>query len=150
MIDAYGQLAGQGFLQLRRGAVPTVATGGRSEPGPVRVATRPEPGPRFDLRATVYELMLFRRREWRRAVAHALSAPDMALPGRGPTTSGLETEAQWVDGATHDVVEPGMVINIELYSLTASGEQIGDERTYVIGADGPRRISRLSTDLRSA
>jgi Xaa-Pro aminopeptidase len=62
---------------------------------------------------------------------------------------GLETEEQWIDETTADVVEPGMVINIELYSLTDTNEQIGDEETYVIDDTGPHRISQLSTDLRS-
>ena len=41
------------------------------------------------------------------------------------------------------MVREGMVINIELYSHDESGQQVGDEETYVIGADGPERISLL-------
>jgi Xaa-Pro aminopeptidase len=60
---------------------------------------------------------------------------------------GLETEEQWVDDTSDAVVETGMVINIELYSLTEDDQQIGDEETYVVEASGPRRISRLPTDV---
>lgn len=61
---------------------------------------------------------------------------------------GLETEEEWLtdDGAAR--VEEGMVINIELYSIAETGEQIGDEETYVIGADGPDRISVLPRLIR--
>ncbi len=56
---------------------------------------------------------------------------------------GLETEERWLDDDAEAVVRPGMVINIELYSKAPTGEQIGDEETYLIGANGPRRISSL-------
>jgi Xaa-Pro aminopeptidase len=63
--------------------------------------------------------------------------------------TGLETGEQWIDDATDEIVRPGMVINIELYSPTETGEQIGDEETYVVEDSGPRRISKLPTDIRS-
>jgi Xaa-Pro aminopeptidase len=56
---------------------------------------------------------------------------------------GLETEEQWLGDERDLVVREGMVINIELYSHDESGQQVGDEETYVIGADGPERISLL-------
>ena len=56
---------------------------------------------------------------------------------------GLETEEQWLGEEEDLVVREGMVINIELYSLDESGQQVGDEETYVIGANGPERISLL-------
>ena len=40
-----------------------------------------------------------------------------------------------------------MVINIELYTKAESGEQIGDEETYVIEHSGPRRISVLPREI---
>jgi Xaa-Pro aminopeptidase len=61
---------------------------------------------------------------------------------------GLETEERWVDDTGSDVVQAGMVINIELYAKTDSGDQIGDEETYVVGDEGPRRISVLPTDIK--
>ena len=60
---------------------------------------------------------------------------------------GLETEERWLDDAAGEVL-PGMVINIELYSKAETGEQIGDEETYLIGAEGPRRISSLPRQIR--
>jgi Xaa-Pro aminopeptidase len=61
---------------------------------------------------------------------------------------GIETEEQWLDDSPGLVVETGMVICIELYSIAETGQQIGDEETYVIEAAGPRRISVLPRELR--
>ena len=56
---------------------------------------------------------------------------------------GLETEEEWLVDDPVLVVREGMVINIELYSHDERGQQVGDEETYVIGPDGPERISLL-------
>jgi Xaa-Pro aminopeptidase len=56
---------------------------------------------------------------------------------------GLETEEEWLGADPDRFVREGMVINIELYSLDESGQQVGDEETYVIGADGPEQITQL-------
>jgi Xaa-Pro dipeptidase len=61
---------------------------------------------------------------------------------------GIETEEQWLDDSSDLVVEEGMVICIELYSIAETGQQIGDEETYVIEATGPRRISVLPREIR--
>jgi Xaa-Pro aminopeptidase len=60
---------------------------------------------------------------------------------------GLETEEEWIDDRTDASIRSGMVINIELYSLTDDGQQVGDEETYVI-EESPTRISQLSRDIR--
>ena len=54
---------------------------------------------------------------------------------------GLETEEEWIDDRPDRVIKAGMVINIELYSHAETGEQIGNEETYVVEEDGPRRLS---------
>jgi Xaa-Pro aminopeptidase len=61
---------------------------------------------------------------------------------------GLETEERWLDDDPSSHVQAGMVINIELYSMTSTGDQIGDEETYVISPSGPSRISRLPREIR--
>ncbi len=62
---------------------------------------------------------------------------------------GLETEEEWIDDRPDRAVRAGMVINIELYSHAASGEQIGNQETYVVSPEGPRRISVLPREIRS-
>jgi Xaa-Pro dipeptidase len=61
---------------------------------------------------------------------------------------GLETEEQWLDNDPYSTVEAGMVINIELYSTAETGEQIGNEESYIVGPDGPERISVLPREIR--
>ncbi len=61
---------------------------------------------------------------------------------------GLETEERWLDDDRQGIVRAGMVINIELYSLAETGEQIGNEETYLIGANGPQRLSSLPRQIR--
>ena len=61
---------------------------------------------------------------------------------------GIETEEQWLDESDDLAVEAGMVICIELYSIAETGQQIGDEETYVIEDSGPRRISVLPREIR--
>jgi Xaa-Pro aminopeptidase len=61
---------------------------------------------------------------------------------------GLETEEEWIVDDSDATIRRGMVINIELYTTTADGHQIGDEETYVID-EAPRRISVLPRDIRS-
>jgi Xaa-Pro dipeptidase len=60
---------------------------------------------------------------------------------------GLETEEEWIVSDPSTVVREGMAINIELYSQAPTGEMIGDEETYLIGADGPERISVLPREI---
>lgn len=61
---------------------------------------------------------------------------------------GLETEERWLDESHFHRIKSGMVVNIELYSTADTGEQIGDEETYVIGESGPARISQLPREIR--
>ena len=61
---------------------------------------------------------------------------------------GLETEERWLDDDPSSAVRAGMVINIELYTAAPTGEQIGNEETYIIEPSGPTRISRLPRQIR--
>jgi len=61
---------------------------------------------------------------------------------------GLETEEEWIVDDGDATIRSGMVINIELYCTTSTGQQVGDEETYVI-EDAPRRISVLPRAIRS-
>jgi Xaa-Pro aminopeptidase len=62
---------------------------------------------------------------------------------------GLETEEEWIDDRADRTIQAGMVINVELYSHAATGEQIGNEETFVVQGDGPRRLSVLPREIRS-
>ena len=45
------------------------------------------------------------------------------------------------------LVQPGMVLNIELYSPSDEGVMIGDEETFLVTAAGPEQLSTLPVDI---
>jgi GntR family transcriptional regulator / MocR family aminotransferase len=79
VVEAYAQLAAEGYLQTRQGAATRVA--------PVAARLRPErrrpeapPPPRYDLRASVPDLSAFPRKAWLAAERRALAGlPHAAL-----------------------------------------------------------------------
>src|SRR4051794_41944490 len=67
-VDAYAQLAAEGWLVLRQGARPRVSDAAGAAPAPagsVPVAAAP---PRFDFRPSVPDVSTFPRQAWLRAV----------------------------------------------------------------------------------
>jgi GntR family transcriptional regulator/MocR family aminotransferase len=80
VVDAYGQLAAEGYLSLRQGARPrvsdTAATGGDGVATPQTAPATP----RFDFRPSVPDVSTFPRAAWLRAVREALATmPDSDL-----------------------------------------------------------------------
>jgi Xaa-Pro dipeptidase len=76
---------------------------------------------------------------------HASLDPNFTHLGH---TIGLQTEEIWCDRKNIMKLEPGMVINVELYSMMPSGENIGDEETYIVKAGKPERMNRLPKEIR--
>ena len=62
---------------------------------------------------------------------------------------GLQTEEIWLDRKNEIKLEPGMAINIELYSMMSSGENIGDEETYIVTSGSSERITQLPRAIRT-
>ena len=83
VVDAYAQLAAEGYLTLRQGARPRVsaAAGGArlSTAAPVRSQTRP----RFDFRPSTPDVSTFPRAAWLRSLREAVSALTDAELGYG-------------------------------------------------------------------
>jgi GntR family transcriptional regulator/MocR family aminotransferase len=72
VVDAYGQLAAEGYLLLRQGARPQVsATGAASAPSEASPATPARP-PRYDFRPSVPDVSDFPRGSWLRSLRQAL------------------------------------------------------------------------------
>ena len=65
-------------------------------------------------------------------------------------TMGLQTEEIWCDRTSTMKLEPGMVVNVELYSMMSTGENIGDEETYIVTNDSSERITQLPREIRMA
>jgi GntR family transcriptional regulator/MocR family aminotransferase len=79
VVEAYAQLAAEGYLNARQGAPTRVAALPAAERAPAR--ERPAPSqPRYDLRPSIPDLAAFPRREWLAAERRALAAlPHAAL-----------------------------------------------------------------------
>ena len=60
---------------------------------------------------------------------------------------GLQVEESWILPDDQTPIQPGMVLNIELYSPSEEGVMIGDEETFVIASSGPEQISTLPVDI---
>ena len=83
VVDAYAQLAAEGYLRLRQGARPriadAVAAGGRADAS----AVTPEPRVRFDFRPSVPDVSTFPRAAWLRSLREALATASDADLGYG-------------------------------------------------------------------
>jgi GntR family transcriptional regulator/MocR family aminotransferase len=74
VVDAYAQLAGEGYLELRPGARPTVTgCAGPCQP-PATTRSDPTPEPRYDFRPGVPDLSAFPRSAWLRSLREALTS----------------------------------------------------------------------------
>jgi len=73
VVDAYQQLAAEGFLGLRQGARPRVAATAPAGIAPPATRRRRLTHPRFDFRASRPDLAAFPRRAWLRCLRTAVS-----------------------------------------------------------------------------
>lgn len=115
VVEAYAQLAAQGFLLVRPRAAPIVAAvaPGRAAPA---AAERAAPAPRHDLTATTPDVTLFPRGRWLVALQHALrSAPDRALDyGDARGEAALREALADHLGRTRGVVaDPGRIVVVQ-------------------------------------
>ena len=73
-VDAYSQLAAEGYITLQQGAHPRVAEGGRrSAPSAPSTPLASPPPPRFDFRPARPDVSAFPRRAWARSLREAVS-----------------------------------------------------------------------------
>jgi GntR family transcriptional regulator/MocR family aminotransferase len=84
VVEAYAQLAAEGYLSARQGAptrvAPVSGTNGAARPAGASTPPPPPAPPRYDLRASVPDLAAFPRRDWLAAERRALAAlPHAAL-----------------------------------------------------------------------
>jgi GntR family transcriptional regulator/MocR family aminotransferase len=80
VVDAYAQLAAEGYLTLRQGARTSVSEAGARPRAPAKERVRAQESPRFDFRPSVPDVSAFPRSIWLRSVRSALAAmPDHDL-----------------------------------------------------------------------
>jgi GntR family transcriptional regulator/MocR family aminotransferase len=72
-VDAYSQLAAEGYLELRQGARPRVSENAAVAGAPPDAAARTAPPPRYDFRPHVPDVSSFPRTAWLRAIREALA-----------------------------------------------------------------------------
>jgi len=60
---------------------------------------------------------------------------------------GLQVEEHWIMADDPTQVEPGMVLNIELYSPSDEGVMIGDEETFLVTGGEPEKLSTLPVEM---
>ena len=78
-VDAYAQLAAEGYLSLRQGARPRVSAAAAAA-GPEAEAVRPPPRARYDFLPSVPDVSPFPRAAWQRSLRAALATiPDADL-----------------------------------------------------------------------
>ena len=73
-VDAYEQLAAEGYLALRQGARPRVSESGAVAGATDAVGATAPPPPRFDFRPSVPDVSTFPRAAWLRSLRDALAA----------------------------------------------------------------------------
>jgi GntR family transcriptional regulator/MocR family aminotransferase len=112
-VDAYAQLAAEGYLVLRQGAQPRVADGAAVEEVAEPAPLLSEPAMRFDFRPSRPDVSSFPRRAWARCLRDAVATiPDADLIYGDPC--GVETLrtalADYLGRVRGVVAEPGRIV----------------------------------------
>jgi GntR family transcriptional regulator / MocR family aminotransferase len=137
-VDAYAQLAAEGYLTLRQGARPSVSDATALTRSPERDEQRPALLPRFDFRPSLPDVSTFPRAAWLRSLRRALAGmtdPDLVLTdprGVGPLRVGLADYLGRVRGV---VAEPARVL------VTCGYSQGLGLVCHALHASGSRRIA---------
>ena len=137
VVDAYSQLAAEGYLALRQGARPTVsetAAAGAPSPEPVR----PAPPSRFDFRPSAPDVSSFPRTAWLRSLRETIGAMTDADLGYGDPR-GVEALrsalADYLGRVRGVVADPSRVV------VTSGYSQAQGIVCRVLAAEGARRIA---------
>jgi GntR family transcriptional regulator/MocR family aminotransferase len=119
VVDAYAQLAAEGYLRLRQGARPRVSGHGVTAPA-ARERHAPEAAPpRFDFRPSAPDLSAFPRAAWLRSLRAALASMTDAELGYGDPRGAAALRGELADylGRVRGVVaDPGLIVVTHGYS----------------------------------
>jgi GntR family transcriptional regulator/MocR family aminotransferase len=139
-VDAYSQLAAEGYLALRQGAHPQVARGASATSSPQRSgpALPSAVPPRFDFRPSRPDVSAFPRQAWARSLKTAVtSIPDAELIYGDPCGVGplRATLAEYLGRVRGVVASPGQVV------VTSGYIQGLGLACRALAAGGARRIA---------
>ena len=136
-VDAYAQLAAEGYVTLRQGARPHVSGAAAGPPGAPRVAPGPAPvAYRYDFRPSVPDVSAFPRaawaRSWRAALAEVTDAELAYSDPRGAPVLRAAL-AEYLGRVRGVVADPARVIvtsgytqglDVVLHALAAAGARL--------------------------
>jgi GntR family transcriptional regulator/MocR family aminotransferase len=112
-VDAYGQLAAEGYLSLRQGARPEVAQDVPAAPVVEPATVAPAAAPRFDFRPSTPDVSTFPRGAWLRSVRQAVTTMTEFDLGYGDA-SGVEalrtTLADYLGRVRGVVADPARIV----------------------------------------
>jgi GntR family transcriptional regulator/MocR family aminotransferase len=138
IVDAYGQLAAEGYLSLRQGARPRVSANAAAPPAS-GLDEAPAPArPRYDFRPAAPDLSAFPRAAWLRALRAALASMTDAELGYGDPRGAEPLRralAEYLGRVRGVVADPARIVVTHGYSQ-ALGLTCGALR-----AAGARRIA---------
>jgi GntR family transcriptional regulator/MocR family aminotransferase len=138
VVDAYGQLAAEGYLSLRQGARPRVSDCAAPATLVRTDVNGPDAAPRYDFRPCIPDVSEFPRSAWLRSLRHAVSsAPDAGF-GYGDPLGVIDLRSALADylGRVRGVVaEPQRVV------ITNGYTQSLGLICSVLAANGAKRIA---------
>jgi GntR family transcriptional regulator / MocR family aminotransferase len=146
-VDAYAQLAAEGYLVLRRGARPRVADVAAPGPSPAARATGAEPtAVRFDFRPARPDVSAFPRAAWIRCLREAVAAISTDDLGYGDAIGVEQLRAGLADylGRVRGVVaDPARVVvtNGYLQGLGLVCRALAGRGAHRIALEDPSRTS---------
>jgi GntR family transcriptional regulator/MocR family aminotransferase len=138
VVDAYAQLAAEGYVALRQGARPRVSEGAAPMPagGPASApVARP---PRFDFRPSVPDVSGFPRAAWLRSVRAAVTTvtdADLAYGDTAGVTVLREALAEYLGRVR------GVVADASLVVITSGYTQARSVVCHALAARGATRIA---------
>jgi GntR family transcriptional regulator/MocR family aminotransferase len=119
IVDAYGQLAAEGYLSLRQGARPRVAAGAAAGHATAAAEVARPPQPRFDFRPAAPDLSAFPRASWLRSLRAALASMTDADLGYGDPRGAeplRDALAEYLGRVRGVVADPARVVVTHGYS----------------------------------
>ncbi len=137
VVDAYSQLAAEGYLVLRQGARPTVSEAAAPRSAGASGPITSPPVPRFDLRPRAPDVSNFPRAAWLRSLREAVSAiadPDLLYGDPRGVEALRSALAEYLGRVRGVVADPERVIVTSGYS---QGQGIV---CSVLAGRGARRI----------
>ena len=138
VVDAYAQLAAEGYLVVRQGARPRVAAVTEAGASAPVVPTPATPGPRYDFRPSMPDVSAFPRRAWLRCVRDALAGMSDADLGYGDMR-GVEDLRRALAGQLGRV--RGVITEPERLVITSGFSQAVDLVFRALRERGARRVA---------